>query len=122
MDAVTVVPEPVNEPVRSYAPGSPERASLQARLVELAADEVELSMSIGGEHVFGDDLVPVVQPHRHAAVLGRCANADDKDAAAAVDAALGAAARWRSLPFDDRAAVFLKAADLLAGPWRDTLN
>jgi 1-pyrroline-5-carboxylate dehydrogenase len=123
MDAVTVVPEPVNEPVRSYAPGSKERGSLEARLKELAAEPVELPMSIGGEQRMGaGEPIDVVQPHNRSAVLGTLHDATTDDVAAAVAAAKTAAADWRAMAFDDRAAIFLKAAELLAGPWRDTLN
>ena len=123
MDAVTQPPVPVNEPVRSYAPGSPERASLEARLKEMAGEQVELTMTVGGQQrMAGGDRFEVVQPHRHAAVLGRSAQATPADVSAAVDAASAAAPAWRDLPFDERAAVVLRAADLLAGPWRDTIN
>ncbi|MFE2414238.1 L-glutamate gamma-semialdehyde dehydrogenase [Kitasatospora sp. NPDC059408] len=123
MDAVTQVPEPVNEPVRAYGPGSAERERLVRRLDELAAEQVPLPMTIGGEQRFGGgERIDVVQPHHHAAKLGVLGNATREDARAAVDAALAAAREWRSLSFDDRAAVFLRAADLLAGPWRETLN
>jgi len=124
MDAVTAVPTPVNETVRSYAPGSPERGSLEAKLKELAsAGGVELTCTIGSEQRLGKGApIEVVQPHKHAHVLGTLGNATEADATDAVNAALAAAPAWRSLSFDDRAAVFLKAADLLAGPWRDTLN
>ncbi|WP_189926462.1 L-glutamate gamma-semialdehyde dehydrogenase [Kitasatospora xanthocidica] len=123
MDAVTEVPTPVNEPVRAYAPGSPERDRLVRRLDELAAEQVPLPMTIGGEQRFGGgERIEVVQPHHHAAKLGVLGNATREDARAAVDAALAAGRQWRSLSFDDRAAVFLRAADLLAGPWRETLN
>ncbi|MFE4395070.1 MULTISPECIES: L-glutamate gamma-semialdehyde dehydrogenase [Streptomycetaceae] len=123
MDAVTEVPVPVNEPVRAYAPGSPERDRLVRRLDDLAAEQVPLPMTIGGEQRFGGgERIEVVQPHHHAAKLGVLGNATREDARAAVDAALAAGRQWRSLSFDDRAAVFLRAADLLAGPWRETLN
>ncbi|MFD5917358.1 L-glutamate gamma-semialdehyde dehydrogenase [Kitasatospora sp. NPDC058201] len=123
MDAVTQVPVPGNEPVRTYAPGSPERPRLVRRLDELAAEPVPLPMTIGGEQRFGGgERIDVVQPHHHAAKLGVLGNATREDGRAAVDAALAAGREWRSLSFDDRAAVFLRAADLLAGPWRDTLN
>jgi 1-pyrroline-5-carboxylate dehydrogenase len=123
MDAVTSVPLPANEPVRSYAPGSPERASLQARLKELDAGGVDLTMTIDGEQRAGGGApIDVVQPHRHDAVLGTTHEAASSDVRAAVDAALAAAPSWRELSYDDRAAVLLRAADLLAGPWRDTLN
>jgi 1-pyrroline-5-carboxylate dehydrogenase len=123
VDAVTSVPLPVNEPIRMYAPGSPERASLEARLKELAGSPVDLTMTIGGEQrPGGGAAVDVVQPHRHAAVLGTTRNASGADVQAAVDAALRAAPAWRATSYDDRAAVLLRAAELLAGPWRDTLN
>jgi 1-pyrroline-5-carboxylate dehydrogenase len=123
MDAVFTVPEPVNEPVATYAPGSPERASLQRRLGELAADRVDLTLTIDGhQRMAGGDPIDVVQPHRHRQVLGVSADATVDDAAAAVAAAKAAAPAWRAMPYEERAAVFLRAADLLAGPWRDTLN
>ncbi|UOY03495.1 L-glutamate gamma-semialdehyde dehydrogenase [Blastococcus sp. PRF04-17] len=123
MDAVTRVPAPHNEPVKNYAPGSPERAELEARLAELAGEQPELTSTIGGtQRMAGGQRFDVVQPHRHAAVLGTSANATHADAEEAVRCALDAAPAWQELSFDDRAAVFLKAADLLAGPWRQTLN
>jgi 1-pyrroline-5-carboxylate dehydrogenase len=123
MDAVTQPPVPVNEPVHSYAPGTPERASLEARLKEMAGEQAELTMTVAGrQQMAGGGRIEVVQPHRHSAVLGMSANATADDVAAAVDAALAAGPAWRDLPFDERAAVLLRAADLLAGPWRDTLN
>ncbi len=123
LDAVTRIPAPVNEPVHSYAPGSPERARLEAELKRLGGQEpVELTMAIDGERRLGrGEPIDVVQPHRHAAVLGTMRNATREDAEEAVQAALAAAPAWRALSFDDRAAIFLKAADLLAGPWRETL-
>jgi 1-pyrroline-5-carboxylate dehydrogenase len=123
MDAVTHPPAPVNERVRDYAPGSAERASLEARVKELAAERVELTATIDGEQrMAGGEPIHVVQPHRHAAVLGTTAQATAADVQAAVDAALRAGPAWRDLPYDERAAIMLRAADLLAGPWRDTLN
>jgi 1-pyrroline-5-carboxylate dehydrogenase len=123
MDAVTHPPAPANEPVRTYAPGSPERVGLESKLKELAADRVELTVTIDGEQrMAGGERIDVVQPHRHAAVLGTTAQATTDDVRQAVDAALAAASTWRDVPFDERAAVLLRAADLLSGPWRDTLN
>ena len=123
MDAVTTPPPPVNEPTRSFAPGSAERASLEARIKELGGERVELTSTIAGvQRMAGGDPYDVVQPHRHAAVLGTSADATDADVRDAVDAALAAGPAWRALPFDERAAVLLRAAELLSGPWRDTLN
>ncbi|HTW20321.1 MAG TPA: L-glutamate gamma-semialdehyde dehydrogenase [Mycobacteriales bacterium] len=124
MDAVTTVPVPTNETVRMYAPGSAERATLEAKLKELVAGgPIDLPLTIAGERVAGKgEPVPVVEPHRHASVLGHTYNATTEQVTRAVDAALDAAPQWRALSFEDRAAVILKAADLLAGPWRDELN
>ncbi|GAA2141296.1 L-glutamate gamma-semialdehyde dehydrogenase [Kitasatospora kazusensis] len=123
MDAVTQVPAPVNEPVHSYAPGSPERARLEAKLKELGGQEpIQLTMTINGEKRLGAGAeIHVVQPHNHAARLGTLRNATQDDARDAIDTALAAAPAWQALSFDSRAAIFLKAADLLAGPWRETL-
>jgi 1-pyrroline-5-carboxylate dehydrogenase len=123
MDGITRVPPPHNEPVLTYAPGSAERTALQTRLAELAKEQVELTSTVGGrQQMPRGERFDVVQPHRHAAVLGTSAHATHADAQDAVRAAADAAPAWRDLSFDDRAAVFLKAADLLAGPWRQTLN
>ena len=123
MDAVTNVPFPQNEPIRGYAPGSPERAALQARIQDLAGERAELTMTIGGQQrMGGGERADVVEPHNHRHVLGQLAEATDDDVAAAIEAAARAAPMWRDLSFDDRAAIFLKAADLLAGPWRSTIN
>ncbi|HEY5019196.1 MAG TPA: L-glutamate gamma-semialdehyde dehydrogenase [Streptosporangiaceae bacterium] len=123
MDAVSNVPPPVNEPVRAYPPGSAERAAVEAKIKELAASPVELTMAVGGQQrMGGGDRIAVVEPHNHARVLGHLGNATGADVSAAIDAAAAAAPGWAALSFDDRAAVFLKAAELLAGPWRATIN
>ena len=123
MDAVPRTPGPANEPVRQYQPGSHERTALEAKIKELAGQRAELTMTIGGQQqMAGGELIEVVQPHNHAHVLGQLGNATTVDVAAAIYAAKQAAPGWRALYFDDRAAIFLKAADLLAGPWRATLN
>ncbi|WP_030918932.1 L-glutamate gamma-semialdehyde dehydrogenase [Streptosporangium amethystogenes] len=123
MDAISAVPAPINEPVLGYAPGSAERAALEDRVKELAGAQLDLTMTIGGEQRMGGGApIDVVQPHNHASVLGRTADATAGDVRAAIDAALQAAPAWRAMPFDERAAIFLRAADLLAGPYRQTLN
>ena len=123
MDAVTKVPTPVNEPIKGYAPGSAERAELEGSLKRLASEPRELTMTIGGDHrVGGGESIDVVQPHNHQHVLGTLRGATQNDARAAVDAAMAAAPAWRDMTFDDRAAILLKAADLLAGPWRSRVN
>ncbi|MDF3305762.1 L-glutamate gamma-semialdehyde dehydrogenase [Rhodococcus sp. T2V] len=122
MDAVTTTPQPVNEPVGSFTPGSAERARLQAKLAELGSNPTEIHHVIGGAHRRGaGPAIDVVQPHRHSAVLGTFTNAGTQDIQDAVAAATAAAPAWRALSFEDRAAVFLRAADLLSGPWRETL-
>ena len=123
MDAVTNVPSPVNEPVRQYPPGSPDRAALESKIKELAGEHAELTMTIGGrQRMAGGEPVNVTAPHNHRQVLGTLRNATGQDVAAAIDAAAAAAPAWRALGFDDRAAIMLKAADLLSGPWRATIN
>jgi 1-pyrroline-5-carboxylate dehydrogenase len=123
MDAVTQVPSPYNEPIRQYQPGSVDRSAVAARIKDLASQRADLTMTVGGRQVMGSgERVPVVQPHNHQHVLGWFGNATDDDVAAAIAAAGAAAKGWRALSFEDRAAVFLRAADLLAGPWRATLN
>jgi 1-pyrroline-5-carboxylate dehydrogenase len=123
MDAVTNVPVPANEPIKGYAPGSQERAALESRIKELAGERAELTMTIGGRPRMGSgERAAVVQPHNHRHVLGQYQNATDDDIAAAIDAARQAAPGWRELSYDDRAAILLRAADLLSGPWRSTVN
>ena len=124
MDAVTQVPPPANEPVLGYAPGSAERATLEERLKELAAaDPIELPATIGDQtRMAGGPSFDVTMPSDHAHVLGRANAATAADARAAIEAAQAARRDWATMSFDDRASIFLRAADLLAGPWRATLN
>src|SRR5690606_25623071 len=123
MDGVTRIPEPLNEPVLDYAPGSPERAELELAMAEMAANPVELPHVIGGERVTGSGPeINVVQPHAHAEALGTLHNAQAAEATAAIEAAREAAPGWGALAYDDRAAILLRAAELLAGPWRAKLN
>ncbi len=123
MDAVTTVPSPTNEPVLGYSSGSQERSKLEARLKELAAEPLDLTMALGTtRRLGGGERVDVVQPHRRHSVLGTFGDATPDDVRDAIDVALAAAPDWRAMAFDDRAAIFLRAADLLAGPWRETVN
>ncbi|MGH3261197.1 MAG: L-glutamate gamma-semialdehyde dehydrogenase [Trebonia sp.] len=123
MDAITHTPTPVNEPVRGYAPGSAERETLARRVADLAGERHELPMTIAGRRrMASGERIEVVAPHNHKHVLGETANAGAADVADAVAAAKAAAPAWRAMPFDERAAILLRAADLLSGPWRDTVN
>ena len=116
------IPTPHNEPVLSYAPGTPERKALRARLGELSGQEIEIPLVIGGKEVRTGKLADVRCPHRHAHRLARFHQAGPAEVQAASGAAAAARREWAALPFSARAAVFLKAADLLAGGWRPTLN
>jgi 1-pyrroline-5-carboxylate dehydrogenase len=124
VDAVADVPVPVNEAVLSYAPGSKERAGIEAALERMASeDPIELTATIDGvSKPASGESFDVTMPSEHSHILGHAANATRADATDAIDAALAAAPGWSELSFEQRAAVFLRAADLLAGPWRDTLN
>ncbi|QVQ54342.1 L-glutamate gamma-semialdehyde dehydrogenase [Spiractinospora alimapuensis] len=123
MDAETTVPVPVNEPNLTYAPGSAERAEVEAEIKRLTAHQLDLTHTIGGVQQAGTGQpIAAVQPHKHRHVLGYMGNATRAEAAEAVDAARHAAPAWRAMSVDDRAAIFLRAADLLAGPWRATIN
>ena len=122
MDAITAPPAPINEKVLDYAPGSPERASISAGLAGFA-EARELPAVIGGvARMPAGKAFSVTAPHDHQRVLGTSAHSTQADATAAIDAAMAAAPGWRALSFDDRAAILLKAADLLAGPYRARLN
>jgi 1-pyrroline-5-carboxylate dehydrogenase len=120
--AISRVPEPYNEPVNSYAPGTPAREELQRRLRELESQQLEIPLVIGGEEVRTGDTFEVTMPHRRAHVLATV----HKGGAPEVERAIGAAAAawhdWSRTPWEERAAIFLRASELLAGPWRSTLN
>jgi 1-pyrroline-5-carboxylate dehydrogenase len=123
MEAITRVPPPVNEPNLDYAPGSAERATLEAELARQERLQLTFKATIGGRKVVGKGAeVPVVQPHDHQHVLGVIPSSTQAQTRAAIKAATDAAPGWRALPLDERAAVLLRAADLLAGPWRAKLN
>jgi 1-pyrroline-5-carboxylate dehydrogenase len=118
------VPVPVNETVLGYAPGSKERAGIESALERMASeDPLELTATINGvSRPASGEVFDVTMPSDHSHILGHAANATEADATQAIDAALAAAPGWADLGFEDRAAIFLRAADLLAGPWRDTSN
>jgi 1-pyrroline-5-carboxylate dehydrogenase len=124
VDAVVDVPVPVNEAVLGYAPGSNERAAIESALERMASDDpIDLTATIDGvSKPASGDPFDVRMPSDHSHILGRAANATQSDATEAIDAALAAAPGWADLGFEQRAAVFLRAADLLAGSWRDTSN
>ncbi|SIS81925.1 L-glutamate gamma-semialdehyde dehydrogenase [Belliella pelovolcani] len=116
------VPEPKNEPVKSYAPGSPERIELQKTLKEFRAQQVDVPMYIGSEEVRTGKKKPMSPPHDHQHVLGYFHEGDRSHVEQAINAALGAKEAWESMEWEQRAAIFLKAADLLAGPYRAKIN
>ncbi len=116
------VPAPINEPIKSYAPGSPEKSELKAKLAELMAKEIDIPLIIGGKEIRTGDTAEMRIPHDHAHRLGVYHRASGKEVKMAIAAALEAQKSWSVMPWEQRAAIFLKAADLLAGPWRATIN
>ncbi len=116
------VPIAENEPINSYAPGTPERESLQAKLAELRSQQVDVPMFIGGKEVRTDKKATMSPPHDHQHILGHYSQGDASHVKDAIDAAMSAKAAWASTSWENRAAIFLKAADLIAGPFRDKLN
>ena len=116
------VPIPVNEPVLPYTAGSPEKKELKAKLGAMASEEIEIPVIIGGEEIRTGDLVDAVVPHRHGHRLGRWHRAGREHVEAAIRASAEAHKEWSQWDWVDRAAIFLKAADLLATTWRSTLN
>jgi len=116
------VPIAKNEPLMSYAPGSPERAALQAKIKELKSQEITVPMYINGEEVMTDDKVVIRPPHELKHTLGHFCKGDASHVNAAITAALDAKQAWENMPWQERAAIFLKAADLLSGPYRDKIN
>jgi 1-pyrroline-5-carboxylate dehydrogenase len=121
-NGIVPVPPPVNEPIRSYAPGAPEKASLKARIRQMLGERIEMPLIIGGKEVRTGKTAEAVCPHDHRHVLGTYHLAGEAEVRMAIEAAAEAWRSWSETPWEHRAAVMLKAAELLAGPWRDTLN
>ena len=115
-------PEPLNEPVRDYAPGSSERTSIKARLASMASETVEVPIIVGGKEIRSGRVAEMTMPHDKAHVLGTYHKAGAEEVNAAIEAATEARAEWGAMPWEERAAIFLRASELLAGPWRDTIN
>jgi 1-pyrroline-5-carboxylate dehydrogenase len=116
------VPPPVNEPVRAYAPGSPERAELKARLRSMAGERADIPVVIGGKEVRTGRTAKTVMPHDHGHVLAEWHKAGPEHVEQAIAAAAEAHREWSAWPWEDRAAIFLKAGELLTTSWRATLN
>ncbi len=116
------VPTAVNEPVRSYAPGTPEREALQAKYKEMMSSEVDIPMTIGGEKIFTNDKREMRPPHNLNHKLGTYSYGDKSHTEKAINAALEAREAWANMSWEHRASIFLKMADLLAGPFRDKMN
>lgn len=122
-NSIVQVPIAVNEPVRSYIPGSKERESLINKYKELYNQQpIDVPMYIGSEKVYSDEKVAMTPPHEHGKVIGYYNKGSKKHVEQAIEAALKAKSKWAAMPWEERAAIFLKAADLLAGPFRDKLN
>ena len=115
-------PPPVNEPIKSYAPGSPEREELKNRLREMEGERISIPLVIGGKDIATDDTFEAIMPHRKAHVLADVSKGGAENVQQAIDAARAAHVDWSRTPWHERAAVFLRAAELLSGPWRSTLN
>jgi 1-pyrroline-5-carboxylate dehydrogenase len=122
MNGVFRVPQPINDPVRNYAPGSPERAAIKKKLAAMSSEKIEIPLLIGGKEVRTGDTATQVMPHQHGHVLATYHKAGPKEVQMAAQAAKDAHREWSSWNLEDRAAIFLKAADLLASTWRDTIN
>ncbi len=122
MNGVPNLPQPYNDPILGYAPGSPERATLKAALATMREETIEIPVIVGGKEIRTGKLIDVVSPHDHHRVLARAHLADAATIALSLESGRTAWREWSAMSFADRSAVFLKAADLLAGPWRAKVN
>jgi 1-pyrroline-5-carboxylate dehydrogenase len=122
LTSIAYPPKAWNEPVYDYVPGSPERKSLQAKLEELASERIDIPMVIGGREVTSGEIREAVMPHRTKHILGDIQMGDSSHVQQAIEAAKEAHGDWAALPWEERAAIFLRAAELLSGPWRDVIN
>jgi 1-pyrroline-5-carboxylate dehydrogenase len=116
------LPEPYNEPVLTYGPDTPERMELKRKLTEMESNEIEIPLIIGGKEIKTGKTVDITEPHNHEIKLGFYHKAGEKEVNMAIEAALKARKTWAEMPWEQRASIFLKMADLLAGSWRSTLN
>jgi len=120
--AIFEVPIPINEPVLTYAPGTPERRAVKEELERQASKVAKIPLVIGGQEIDTAEKGMLVMPHDHGHVLAEYSMAGEEELKAAVNAALDVRAQWYSMPWEHRASIFLKAADIITGPWRQRLN
>ncbi len=121
-NAYFMVPEPKNEPVLTYTDGSLEKEELVKKIAELKKQEIEIPIIIGGKEIKTGKTADITIPHNHSHKLGFYHKAGKADVDQAIESALAARKKWAEMPWEHRASIFLKAADLLAGPWRATIN
>ena len=121
-DAFFQLPKAKNEPVWSYAPGSPEKAALKAKMAEMKGQAIEIPQTLGGKKILEGEKIAIRPPHEHKHILGYYYKGGTQHVHLAIEAAMAAKPSWEAMPWEERAAIFLKAADLLAGPYRAKMN
>ena len=121
-NAYFTIKRPENDAFRGYLPGSKERAELKEELARQSAEVVKIPLIIGGKEIFTEKTFPVTMPHDHSHVIAECSVAGEKELTLAVEAALAAKKAWEEMPWEHRSAIFLKAADMITGPYRKVLN
>lgn len=121
-DAFFQLPKAKNEPVWSYAPGSPEKAALKAKMAEMKGQVIEIPQTLGGKKILEGEKIAIRPPHEHKHILGYYYKGGTQHVHMAIEAAMAAKPSWEAMPWEERAAIFLKAADLLAGPYRAKMN